>query len=76
MYQHSARTLRRQGALKIAVKHVEDGVGGANRHRVREPPANLVMKHADGGGSGESLVVGGVAVVAEASAAMEKKRSE
>ena len=40
---------------------------------MREPPANLVMKHADGGGSGESLVVGGVAVVAEVSAAMEKK---
>ena len=41
--------------------NIKDGVGRANHRRVREPPENLVVKHADG--SGESLVVDGVVVI-------------
>ena len=32
---------------------------------MQEPPDNLVMEHADGGGSGESLVVESVVAVAD-----------
>ena len=45
------------------MKHIKDGVGRANHRRVREPPENLVVYHADGGGSGESLALEGVVVV-------------